>query len=87
MANFASCIFSASRVQHISDLHSKFALKPHHVWTYSKLDIQSATAENRRGKKKKKKKPQDENIMACPIPYAIRIKYVNNTRLFSQTDQ
>jgi len=27
---FASCI-SASRVQHISDLHSKFALRPHHV--------------------------------------------------------
>ena len=32
------------------------------------VDIQSATAENRRGKKKKdrKKKPQDENIMASP---------------------
>jgi len=36
------------------------------------VDIQSATAEIRRGKKKEKKegrkKPQDENIMACPIP-------------------
>jgi len=32
-------------------------------------DIQSATAEVRRGKKKNKKKPQDENIMVCPIPY------------------
>jgi len=37
------------------------------------IDIQTATAENRRGKKKKeedrkKKKPQDRNIMACPIP-------------------
>jgi len=41
-------------------------------------DIQSATAEIRRGKKKKKKegkkkekrtkKPQDKNIMVCPIP-------------------
>jgi len=38
------------------------------------VDIQSATAEVRRGKKKerkkerrKKKKPQDETIMACPI--------------------
>jgi len=30
------------------------------------VDIQSAMAENRRGKKKKKKQ-QDENIMACPI--------------------
>jgi len=36
------------------------------------VDIQSATAENRRGKKKKKKKKrksQDENTMVCPIPY------------------
>jgi len=34
------------------------------------VDVQSAMAENRRGKKieeRKKKKPQDENIMACPI--------------------
>jgi len=34
-------------------------------------DIQSATAEIRRGKKerrkKKKKKPQGRNIMVCPI--------------------
>jgi len=38
------------------------------------VDIQSATAENRRGKKEdrqkeyRKKKPQDKNIIACPIP-------------------
>jgi len=34
-------------------------------------DIQSATAEIRRGKKekeRKKEKPQDENILVCPIP-------------------
>jgi len=34
-------------------------------------DIQSPTAEIRRGKKKeeaRRKKPQDENIMVCPIP-------------------
>jgi len=34
------------------------------------VNIQSATAEIRRGKKKKKKKErkkQDENIMVCPI--------------------
>ena len=36
----------------------------------SMVDIQSATAENRRGKdRRKKKKPQDENIMACTISY------------------
>jgi len=36
----------------------------------SMVDIQSLTAEIRRGKKKKeerKKKKQDENIMVCPI--------------------
>jgi len=41
------------------------------------VDIQSATAENKRGKKKKieeeeeeeeeEEKPQDKNIMTCPI--------------------
>jgi len=40
--------FPASRVQHVSDLHSKFALRPHHVWKLA--DIQSPTAEIRRGK-------------------------------------
>jgi len=36
------------------------------------VDIQSPTAEIRRGKKKeeerRRKKPQGKNIMACPIP-------------------
>jgi len=37
-------------------------------------DIQSATAEIRRGKKERRrkkndKKPQGKNIMVCPIPY------------------
>ena len=48
---FLRPVFSASRVQHISDMHSKFALRPHHVWKYG---IQSPTTEIRRGKKKKK---------------------------------
>jgi len=29
--DFLRPVFPASRVQHISDLHSKFALRPHHV--------------------------------------------------------
>jgi len=28
--------FPASHVQHISDMHSKFALRPHHVWKYGR---------------------------------------------------
>jgi len=30
-ASFLCPVFSVSRVQHISDLHPKFALRPHHV--------------------------------------------------------
>jgi len=34
--DFLRLVFSASRVQQISDMHSKFALRPHHVWTYGR---------------------------------------------------
>ena len=39
MAIFLRPVFSASRVQHISDMHSKFALRSHHVWKYSRHPI------------------------------------------------
>jgi len=32
--NFLRPAFPASRLQHVSDLHPKFALRPHHVWKY-----------------------------------------------------
>jgi len=51
---FLRPVFSTSRMQHVSDLHFKFALRPHRVWKYRDIDIQPATAENRRGKQKKK---------------------------------
>jgi len=38
-ASFLCPVFLASHVhvvQHISDLHSKFALRPHHVWKYGR---------------------------------------------------
>jgi len=50
LAIFLRPVFPASRVQHISEMQSKFALRPHHV--SNMVDIQSATAEIRRGKKK-----------------------------------
>jgi len=49
-SDFLRLLFSASRVQHISDLHSKFAIRPHHVWKYGRHQIYT-TAENSRGKK------------------------------------
>ena len=51
--DFGGPAFPASRVQHISDMHSKFALGPHHAYM---VDIQSATAEIWRGKKGQRKK-------------------------------
>ena len=42
LATFLRPVFSASRVQHISDLHSKFALRPHHAWRYGRLDYCNA---------------------------------------------
>jgi len=36
MAIFLRPIFSTSRVLHISDLHPKFALRPHYVRKYGK---------------------------------------------------
>ena len=36
LATFLRPVFSASRVQHISDMHSKFALRPHHVSKYGR---------------------------------------------------
>jgi len=39
LATFLRPVFAASRVQCISDLHSKFALRPHHVPKYGKHPI------------------------------------------------
>jgi len=67
-ASFLRPAFPASRIQQVSDMHSKFALRPHLCG--SMVDIQSPTAEIRQGKKedKERKKPQGKNIMVCPIP-------------------
>jgi len=37
--DFLRPAFAASRVQHVSDLHSKFALGPHHVSKYGRHPI------------------------------------------------
>jgi len=36
---FLRPVFWASRVQQVSDLHLKFALRPHHVWKYGRHPI------------------------------------------------
>jgi len=37
--DFLRPAFPASPVQHVSDLHSKFTLRPHHVWKYGRHPI------------------------------------------------
>jgi len=37
--DFLCPVFSASCIPHISDVHSKFALRPHHVWKYGRHPI------------------------------------------------
>ena len=39
LATFLLPVFSASRVQQVSDLHHKFALRSHHVWKYGRHPI------------------------------------------------
>ena len=43
MTIFWRPVFAASRVQRISDLHSKFALRPHHVPKYGKHPMLGVT--------------------------------------------
>ena len=37
--DFLRTVSLASRLQYISDLHSKFALRPHHVWKYGRHPV------------------------------------------------
>ena len=39
MAIFLCPVFSASCMQHISDMHPKFILRPHYVWKYGRHPI------------------------------------------------
>jgi len=39
LATFLRHVFSASRVQQVTDLHLEFALRLHHVWKYGRHPI------------------------------------------------
>ena len=70
LATFFVLCFSASRVQQVSDLHLKFALRPHHVWKYGTWQTsylrRLRLGEEKRKKEERKNKPQHEN--GLPIP-------------------
>ena len=71
---FASCI-SASRAQHVSDMHSKFALWPHHVWKYGRHPISDRW--DRHGKRRRKKKKETTGRK-----YNLRICYAGRPWLY-----
>jgi len=45
--NFLHPVFAASHVQHISDMHSKCALRPPHVWKYGRHPISDRWGEGK----------------------------------------
>jgi len=53
LTTFLRPVFSASRAQHVSDLHSKFALRPHHVWKYGRHPISDRLGEEKKKDRKK----------------------------------
>jgi len=62
--DFLPTVFPASRMLHISDMHSKFALRPHHVSksNYGRIHLQPL----RLGEKKDRRwKSQGTNIMSA----------------------
>ena len=76
--DFLGLVLSA---QHVSDLHLKFALKGH-TMCGSMVDIQSATAEIRRGKKEeKRKKERNHRAKYNGLPYNIGRPSAKRARL------
>jgi len=66
---FLGPAFPASRVQHISDLHSKFALRSHHVQKYGRHPISLRLGEEKERKKERKKERRTKTKPECgPMP-------------------
>ena len=65
LATFLRPAFPASRVQQVSDLHLKFALRPHHVWKYGGTKFQQVSNLRplRLGEEKKRKKKERNHRM------------------------
>ena len=53
--DFLRPVFLASRMQHISDMHSKFALRPHYVCKYGRHPISDRWDYARKKKKKERR--------------------------------
>ena len=78
---FLGPAFPASHVQHISDMHPKFALRP--PMRGSMVDIQSPTAEIRRGKKKKKEENRNHRAKIS-YPHLLHRAAITTSIIFSE---
>ena len=63
---FLRPVFPASLVQHISHLHSKFALGPHHAWKYGRHPICGREIKGEEKRKIEKKKPHGKKYNGLP---------------------
>ena len=63
-ASFLRPVFPASRVQHISDMHSKFALRPQQVPKYGRHPICGRWDQARKKQERRRKKKEDRNHRA-----------------------
>ena len=92
MAIFLRPVFAASRVQRISELHSKFALRPHHVRKYGKHPINLRPLrlgeEKRRRKKKQHKNITPASATQCGHNYQVRwVKFIpSHVTFFSKSN-
>jgi len=69
LATFLRPVFSASRVQHVSDLHPNFALRPYHVWKYGRHWI--CDGWDRRGKDDEEEEEETTAWKYNRLPYSI----------------
>jgi len=67
--DFLCAVFSASCVQHISDLHSKFTLRLHHVWKYGRHAICDGWEQARKEEEKEEEETTGRKYNG--LPYSI----------------
>jgi len=74
LATFLRPVLSASRMQQVSDLHLKFALRRHHVWMYGRQPICSRWDYARKKKKKKKEQMTGWKYIWSALLHRVTIK-------------
>jgi len=72
LATFLRPVFSASRAQDVSDLHPKFALRPHHLWKYETSNLRRLRlGEEKKERRKKKEEEETTGQKYNCLPYSI----------------